>query len=324
MAEALLQARNVTVSFGPPQARLRAVDNVSLDVRAGETLGIVGESGSGKSTLGLALLGMAPDAEDSRIDGAITFDGRDLLRLSPRELSAVRGRDLSMILQDPMTSLNPVLRVGTQVAETFGADRHSSRRVGERVEDLLRAVGIASPSDRARAFPHMLSGGMKQRVVGAIALSSNPRLLIADEPTTSLDPTVQVAFLDWLKGVQRARGMALVIVTHDFGVVAKMCDRVAVMYAGEIVETAPVRDVFRRPAHWYTRALIDSVPTLAKPTQRLSAIAGAPPRIDARPGGCRFAPRCPKAQPACEKPPTPTALSVDRSVLCRFPIEVGA
>ena len=320
-APPLLSARDVSVSFGPAAARLKPVDGVSLQLRAGETLGIVGESGSGKSTLALALLAMAPAAPHARIDGAIEFDGVDLLRLSPRELRAVRGRDVSMILQDPMTSLNPVLRVGTQVMESLRLGVRKLR--SDAVVDVLRAVGIPSPAERARAFPHMLSGGMKQRVVGAIAMSSKPRLLIADEPTTSLDPTVQVMFLDWLKATQRDTGMALIMVTHDFGVVAKTCDRVAVMYAGEIVESGPVAEVLRSPLHWYTQALLASVPSLSKPTRRLASIAGAPPRLDDRPTGCRFAPRCANAQPPCRAARPSSVEHGERSVSCWFPVGVN-
>jgi oligopeptide/dipeptide ABC transporter ATP-binding protein len=277
---------------------VRAVDGVSFTLDAGETLGLVGESGSGKTTTCLSIVGLLP--RGARIvGGRVTFEGEDLTAMSQRELRRVRGRRIAVILQDPMASLNPLFTIFRQVAEPAFFHRPlRGRPLRERVRELLRAVRIPSPEWRMRDYPHQMSGGMRQRIVGAIALAGGPRLVIADEPTTNLDVTIQAQYLDLLKDIQRDTGVALVFVTHNLGIVAKMCDRVAVMYAGRIVEQAPVRELFDHPRHPYTRALLGSVPRLGS-KEPLYAIAGQPPNLASLPAGCAFHPRCPEALPRC-------------------------
>lgn len=317
----LLQVKNLSVAIKRHDAVLKLIEGVSFDVHAGETVGIVGESGSGKSTTGLALMQLNSRSTRAQTTGEILFDGNDVLRMDDVQLRRMRGRDISMVLQDPMASLNPAFTVGQQIEEAFTVHKRCApheRR--ERAIEALRRVRIANPEKRIDDYPHQMSGGMKQRVVGAIALACEPRLLIADEPTTSLDVTVQAQYLDLLKDLQRESGMAMVFVTHDFGVVAKMCDRVCVLYAGQIVETASVDDIFRRPAHWYTQALLNSIPKLHSKAERLISIAGSPPTVEQRPAGCRFAPRCPQAKEKClQEMPTLHALSPNHSALCWYP-----
>ena len=277
---------------------VKAVDGVSFSLGEGETLGLVGESGSGKTTTCLSIVGLLPRAARI-VGGRVTFEGEDLTRKSQRELRRVRGRRIAVILQDPMASLNPLFTIFRQVAEpAFFHQRLRGRTLRGRVTDLLRAVRIPSPEWRMRDYPHQMSGGMRQRIVGAIALAGGPRLVIADEPTTNLDVTIQAQYLDLLKDIQRETGVALIFVTHNLGIVAKMCDRVAVMYAGKIVEQAPVRALFDAPRHPYTRALLGAVPKLGS-KEPLYAIAGQPPNLASLPGGCAFHPRCPEALPRC-------------------------
>jgi oligopeptide/dipeptide ABC transporter ATP-binding protein len=319
----LLQVRDLSVSILRQEKTLSLIDGISFHVHAGETLGLVGESGSGKSTTGLALLRLTPRSTWPLTTGEVLFDGHDVLRMSDSQLLAIRGRDISMVLQDPMASLNPAFTIGKQIEEALAVHRRckkSERR--SRAIEALRRVRIPAPEQRVDDYPHQISGGMKQRVVGAIALACEPRLLIADEPTTSLDVTIQSQYLDLLKDLQRELGMAMVFVTHDFGVVAKMCDRVCVMYAGHIVETAPVKTIFRKPAHWYSSALIQSVPQLGTKAERLISIAGSPPKIDERPHGCRFSPRCPNAQARCHAEPPPLKeIAPGHTALCWYPRE---
>jgi oligopeptide/dipeptide ABC transporter ATP-binding protein len=274
------------------------VDDVSFTLHPGETLGLVGESGSGKTTTCLSIVGLLP--RGARIvGGSVVFEGEDLTRKSQRELRRVRGRRIAMILQDPMASLNPLFTIFRQVAEpAFFHRQLRGRSLRARVQQLLRAVRIPSPALRMRDYPHQMSGGMRQRIVGAIALAGGPRLVIADEPTTNLDVTIQAQYLDLLKDLQRESGVALIFVTHNLGIVAKMCDRVAVMYAGKIVEQAPVRALFDVPKHPYTRALLGAVPKLGS-KEPLYAIPGAPPNLASLPAGCPFHPRCPEALPRC-------------------------
>ena len=285
---------------------IKAVDGVSFTVDEGETLGLVGESGSGKSMTCLSILRLAPRPAARILGGRVLLDGEDLLEKSEREMQRIRGRRVAMILQDPMSSLNPVFSIGMQVREPV-ASYHalSGRALRERAAELLESVGIPSPAERLRAFPHQLSGGMRQRVVGAMAIAAPPRLLIADEPTTSLDLTIQAQYLRLLKELQARHRLAMIFVTHNLGIVAKMCDRVAVMYAGRIVETGPVATIFRAPRHPYTRALLASVPRLGDSTDWLRAIEGQPPDLAALPDGCAFAPRCPQAMDRCrtDEPP---------------------
>jgi oligopeptide/dipeptide ABC transporter ATP-binding protein len=277
---------------------VKAVDDVSFTLREGETLGLVGESGSGKTTTCLSIVGLLPRA-GRIVGGRVLFEGEDLTRKSQRELRRIRGRRIAVILQDPMASLNPLFTIFRQVAEPAFFHQHlRGRTLRERVQGLLRAVRIPSPEWRMRDYPHQMSGGMRQRIVGAIALAGGPRLVIADEPTTNLDVTIQAQYLDLLKEIQRETGVALIFVTHNLGIVAKMCDRVAVMYAGKIVEQAPVRELFDDPKHPYTRALLGSMPKLGS-KEPLYSIRGQPPNPASLPAGCAFHPRCPDAMPRC-------------------------
>jgi oligopeptide/dipeptide ABC transporter ATP-binding protein len=283
---------------------VKAVDGISFTLCEGETLGLVGESGSGKTTTCLSIVGLLP--RGARIvGGSVVFEGEELTGKSQRALRRIRGRRIAVILQDPMASLNPLFTIFRQVAEpAFFHQQLRGRSLKERVRRLLRAVRIPSPEWREREFPHQMSGGMRQRIVGAIALAGGPRVVIADEPTTNLDVTIQAQYLDLLKDIQRDTGVALIFVTHNLGIIAKMCDRVAVMYAGRIVEQAPVRELFNAPKHPYTRALLGSVPKLGS-KEPLYSITGQPPNLADLPSGCAFHPRCPEALARCvtEMPP---------------------
>jgi oligopeptide/dipeptide ABC transporter ATP-binding protein len=284
-------------SFGGTRV-VKAVDGVSFTLDDGETLGLVGESGCGKTTTCLSLVGLLPSAARI-VGGRIEFEGEDLVRKSPREMRRVRGRRIAMILQDPMASLNPLFTILRQVAEpAYFHQKLRGRTLRERVRSLLQAVRIPSPEQRMREYPHQMSGGMRQRIVGAIALAGGPRLIIADEPTTNLDVTIQAQYLNLLKELQRRTGVALIFVTHDLGIVAKMCDKVAVMYAGKIIEQGSVRELFYRPRHPYTKALLGSVPKIGS-KDPLFAIPGQPPNLANLPPGCAFHPRCPVAVPRC-------------------------
>jgi oligopeptide/dipeptide ABC transporter ATP-binding protein len=315
----LLELENLSthyVSAGGTRV-VRAVDEVSLSIHAGETLGIVGESGSGKSTLALTILRLLPPA--ARIaSGRMLFEGEDLLQKSDAEMRHVRGRHIAMILQDPMASLNPLFTIGDQVAEPIRVHEGAGRATAwRRAFDLLKAVRIPSPQTRLSQHPHEMSGGMRQRIVGAIGISCGPRLLIADEPTTSLDLTIQAQYLNLLRELQRAHGLALIFITHNLGIVAKMCDQLAVMYAGRVVESGPVRQIFSTPAHPYTQALLNSIPRMRDNRQRLTAIDGQPPDLAALPPGCAFAPRCTTALDRCrEAPPSQLTFGEQRTVRC--------
>jgi len=283
----------------------RAVDDVSLSLDQGQTLGIVGESGSGKTTLALTLLRMLPPAARI-VSGEMLFEGSDLLKKREGEMRRIRGKRIAMILQDPMMSLNPLFTVGDQVAEPIRVHEGAPRRTAwRRATELLKAVRIAAPERRVREYPHQLSGGMRQRIVGAIAISCEPKILIADEPTTSLDLTIQAQYLKLLRDLQRSHNLALIFITHNLGIVAKMCDQVAVMYAGRLVEAGPVKQIYNAPAHPYTQALLESIPRLGDSRQRLTAIEGQPPDPASPPPGCAFHPRCPKVMDRCrsEAPP---------------------
>jgi oligopeptide/dipeptide ABC transporter ATP-binding protein len=297
---------------------VKAVDGVSFSVVEGETLGLVGESGSGKSMTCLSIVRLVPRPAARIVSGRVRLDGEDLLTLSERAMQRVRGRKVAMILQDPMSSLNPVFSVGMQVREPVAA-YHGLRghALGRRAAELLASVKIPSPAARLRAFPHQLSGGMRQRVVGAMAIAAPPRLLIADEPTTSLDLTIQAQYLALLKELQERHRLAMIFVTHNLGIVARMCDRMAVMYAGRIVEAGPVRQLFTAPAHPYTRALMESVPRLGARRELLTAIEGQPPDLAKLPPGCAFAPRCASVMERCrvEAPPE-TMVSAGHTTRC--------
>ncbi|HKX76762.1 MAG TPA: ABC transporter ATP-binding protein [Acidimicrobiia bacterium] len=279
----------------------KAVDGVSFHLYPGETLGVVGESGSGKSMLALSLVRLTPEPA-SRIEGGeVILNGRDLLRLSDREMRQVRGKEISMILQDPQQSLNPVFSVGNQLGEALWVHhrRLSSGEIKGRSVEALRQVHVPAPERRLRNFPHQLSGGMKQRIVGAMAMASHPQVLIADEPTTALDVTIQAQYLRLLRELQTETGVGVILITHDFGVVAEACDRVAVMYAGRVVEQAPVEEIFDHPQHPYTRALLESRPRSDLKAARLRSIEGQPPSLSELPPGCRFAERCPYVATTC-------------------------
>ncbi len=281
----------------------KAVDGVSFEVYEGETLGIVGESGCGKSMTALSVLRLTPKPASHIVGGEIILDGVDLLTLSEDEMRKVRGRQISMILQDPQTSLNPVFTIGNQLLETIAlhnSNGASKASMKERAINMLRRMGVSAPERRMEAFPHQLSGGMKQRVVGGIAIESQPRVMIADEPTTALDVTIQAQYLRLLKSIQEETKMAIVFITHDFGVISKMCDRVAVMYAGRIVEQGTVREVFNSPSHPYTQALMSSVPKMEEKVEKLYSIEGQPPALFDLPVGCAFAARCQFADARCE------------------------
>ena len=306
VAEALLQVRGLRTDFVTERGIVPAVEGIDLDIAVGETVGLVGESGSGKSVSALSLMRLLPDPPGRIAGGTAAFEGRDLLALAERDMQQLRGNRLAMIYQEPMTSLNPVHTVGEQIAEVLR--RHRGMAGGEAWKEavaLLTLVGIPLPEDRARAWPHQLSGGMRQRVMIAMALACRPRLLIADEPTTALDVTVQAQILDLLRRLKRELGMALLLITHDLGVVAEMCDRVLVMYAGRVVEEASVLALFDAPLHPYTQGLIASVPRMDIDAEELEAIPGAVPDPLSRPKGCAFSTRCPHAEDRCvtERPP---------------------
>jgi oligopeptide/dipeptide ABC transporter ATP-binding protein len=314
----ILEVKDLQVRVTTRHGIGRAVDGISFELKAGETLGLVGESGSGKSLTSLAILGLQPQPAAQIVGGQVLFRGEDLLKKTPAELRRFRGRRIAMVLQDPMTALNPVFSVGRQLYEPLRLHRKlSGRPLREQAIELLRLLQIPSPASRLSNYPHQLSGGMRQRVVGAIALSCDPEILIADEPTTSLDVTVQAHYLALLNEIQKKTGPSILFITHDFGVVARMSDRVAVMYAGRIVETAPARELFEKPAHPYTEALLKSVPDLTKPADRLLSIQGSPPSIYNRPPGCPFAPRCSYVMAKCrEEYPPATRLTKFHTTNC--------
>ena len=290
----LLEVRDLRTYFQTREALVKAVDGVSFTVDRGEVLGIVGESGSGKSVTAMSILQLVDKPAGRIAGGEILLDGRNLLELSEQQMRLVRGDQIAMILQDPMASLDPVFTVDAQIAETMRAhEAGDSDTISRRIIELLRMVQISAPEARARSYPHQLSGGIRQRIVAAIAISCGASLLIADEPTTALDVTIQWQFLETLKELQRETNMGMIFITHDLGIVANICDRVAVMYAGRIVEMADVRTLFAAPQHPYTRALLASVPKLADRRKRLTAISGQPPDPGQKPPGCPFHPRCP-------------------------------
>ena len=300
MSAPLLSVRNLSVAFG----RSRVVEDVGFDLAPGEILGVVGESGSGKSITALSILRLVPSP--GRVTGSISFAGADLMALPEAEMRAIRGRDIAMIFQEPMTSLNPVFTCGDQVMEALLHHR-ALDRTAARAEalKLLKLVEIPSAERRLDDYPHQLSGGMRQRVMIAMALACDPQLLIADEPTTALDATIQAQILDLLRGLQRELGMAVILITHDLGVVSDVAHRVLVMYGGKVVETAPSEAIFAQPLHPYTEGLLASIPRLEGPISRLDAIPGQVPPPDAMPPGCRFAPRCRYAAEPCRAAPPP-------------------
>jgi len=322
----LLEIRDLVTEFRTDQGTVRAVDGVSLEIPARATLGIVGESGCGKSVTALSIMRLI--APPGRIAaGAIRYAGRDLLALRPAEMRAIRGNRIAMIFQEPMTSLNPVMTVGDQVGEAVRLHQRKSRREARQIAiEMFRKVGIPSPDDRVDAYPHQLSGGMRQRVMIAIALSCDPKLILADEPTTALDVTIQAQILDLLRALQRELGMSILLITHDLGVVAETCDEVVVMYAGRIVERAHTEALFAAPRHHYTAGLLRSVPSYGEGTAvgertRLLEIAGMVPSLLELPAGCKFADRCAAAQPLC-RAEEPALVQLGASwVRCHYPVE---
>jgi peptide/nickel transport system ATP-binding protein/oligopeptide transport system ATP-binding protein len=340
----LLEIKNLQMDFGKGADALRTVDDVSLTIGVGETVCLVGESGCGKSITAQSIARLVPSPPANYVGGEILLNGRDTLKMSPRELCGIRGGVVGYIFQEPGASLNPVIRIGNQIKESLklhrpltrpsetlspngGEGRGEGARALKRtakdfdaeVIRLLKLVGIPAPESRIKNYPFEMSGGMQQRVMIAMALASEPKLLVADEPTTALDVTIQAQILDLLRDLKQRLGMAILLITHNLGIVGDMADRVAVMYAGQIVELSPARELLRRPLHPYTRALMNSVPKLRGDADRLSAIPGNVPRLGNFPPGCRFAPRCPIARPECsEKIPELLEVEPRRFVRCPF------
>lgn len=325
VGQPLLQVEDWKTWFNTSSGVVRAVDGVTLELHAGVTLGLVGESGSGKTVLSRSILGLLPSRNRLQPGGSITYDGKEVSALTKSEMRVYWGTEMSMVFQNPMTSLNPVLTIGRQLTEVLKLHlKMKSGPAKARAVELLDSVGIPEPGRRVKDFPHQLSGGMRQRVTIAIALACNPRLLLADEPTTALDVTVQAQILDLLDSQQEERDMAMILVTHDLGVVAGRTDVIAVMYAGRIVEKADTRTLFRKTRHPYTQALMRSIPDMDAPSHtRLFTIPGRPPRLTAESVGCRFSPRCPHAQERClvEEPTLKTsATDPGQQYACFFPV----
>jgi len=311
----VLEVKGLTTQFSKGSGKVTVVDQLDLHLKKGESLGIVGESGCGKSVTSLSIMRLLDS--NGTVTGSIRLNGRDILRLNEKEMRDIRGKEMAMIFQEPMTSLNPVLTIGRQISEVL--EEHEGRSKAackQRVIDLLAQVGIARPEEIYREYPHSLSGGMRQRVMIAMAIACNPSLLIADEPTTALDVTIQAQILDQIKKIRDEIGMSLIMITHDLGVVAEVCDRVMVMYAGQVIESADVRTLLRNPKHPYTIGLNQSTPQKAKGQKRLYSITGNVPSPEDMPPGCRFAPRCDKVMTICwEK--NPELQQVDQLSACR-------
>jgi peptide/nickel transport system ATP-binding protein len=313
----LVEIKNLKLDFLAGDRALRAVDDVSLTINAGETVCLVGESGCGKSVTALSIARLVPAPPARYVGGEILVDGRDVLKMARTELRAIRGGVVSYVFQDPGASLNPVFRVGNQIKESLKLHR-PEKATNDEVIRLLKLVGIPAPESRIRDYPHQMSGGMQQRVMIAMALASEPRLLVADEPTTALDVTIQAQILELLLDLKKRLGMSILLITHNLGIVGDMADRVAVMYAGQVVEWAPALDLLRRPLHPYTMALMHSVPKLSGGLKRLLAIPGTVPSLGNFPPGCRFAPRCPIAKPECSRA-VPELLEVEPGRWVRCP-----
>ena len=313
-----LDIKNLTIHYITDDGVVRAVNGIDLSLEKGDTLGLVGETGAGKTTTALGIMGLVPDPPGKIISGEIFYGGEDLLKKSNAEMRKIRGGEISMIFQDPMTALNPVLRVGDQIAEVIHLHSNISRAEAlQRAMAMLEKVGI--PPERVSDYPHQFSGGMKQRVVIAIALACTPQLIIADEPTTALDVTIQAQVLDMMNDLKHEIGTSMILITHDLGVVAETCDKVAIMYAGQIVEYGTLRNIFKQTAHPYTRGLFGSLPSLDKKTHRLQPIAGLMPDPANLPEGCKFHPRCPDCAGICqEQEPPVTDLGGGHLVRCHF------
>ncbi|HYM29660.1 MAG TPA: ABC transporter ATP-binding protein [Candidatus Cybelea sp.] len=321
----LLEVENLAVSFVTDEGKFPAVDGVSFAMARGRTLGIVGESGSGKSVTALAIMGLLPQPP-AHVSGSVRFDGVDLLALPPARMAEQRGDRLAMIFQEPMTSLNPVFTVGEQIAEGILRHRHVDHaEARKRATDMLKRCGIPSPEQRYDEYPHKLSGGMRQRVMIAMALACDPELLIADEPTTALDVTIQAQILDLMRRLRDETDAAIMLITHDLGVIAELAQDVIVMYAGKVVERAGVTDLFRDPQHPYTLGLLGAIPTITRLQERLTAIEGMVPNPQSLPQGCRFHPRCPLADQKCrsEEPPLAAIKPGHASACWKAPLEVS-
>ena len=322
----LLEVQDLRTYFGTEDGVVKAVDGVSFALRRGETLGIVGESGSGKTVANLSIMRLIPEPPGKIVSGSIAFDGRDILKLSPRELRGIRGCHIAMIFQDPMTSLNPFMRISKQLMEMTQVHLgYSKEKARQRAIEMLEHVGIPDARERVDSYPHEFSGGMRQRVMIAMALSCQPELLIADEPTTALDVTIQAQILELIKRLKAETGASVILITHDLGVVAGMTDQIIVMYAGKVFEQAPTKELFARSGNPYTRGLLRSVPDPTAEQGRLYQIPGLPPDLAHLPTGCPFAPRCERAEEICtrEFPPF-IELTPDHRSLCHFAREVYA
>ena len=316
--EVVLSIEDLRTHFTTRWGTVKAVDGISFDLRKGETLGIVGESGCGKSVTMLSLMRLIPVPPGQIVSGKIVLDGEDIVPISEQEMAEIRGSKIALIIQDPMTSLNPVFSIGNQVEEAIEIHQDIPKQsIMDRALEVLRKVNIPAAETRVKDYPHQMSGGMRQRVVGAIGISCQPQVLIADEPTTSLDVTIQAQYLKLLKDIQKDSDLSIIFITHDFGIVAKMCDRVAVMYAGRIVEHGSVRDIFNNPSHPYTEALLASVPRMDRVVDRLFSIEGQPPPLHDLPVGCAFADRCPVVMDKCrESYPEIKAVSDGHTAAC--------
>jgi peptide/nickel transport system ATP-binding protein len=327
-AGSLLEVADLVTEFRTDRGVVRAVDGVSFDIPRGKTLAVVGESGCGKSVTALSIMRLVPEPPGRIRSGAIRYDGKDLLALTEAEMRGIRGNQISMIFQEPMTSLNPVFTVGDQVAEAVRLHQGKSRREAMQAAiEMFRLVGIPAPEERVRNHPHQLSGGMRQRVMIAMALACRPDLLVADEPTTALDVTIQAQILDLLRKLQDELGMSILLITHDLGVVAETCDEVVVMYAGRVVERAATEALFAQPRHHYTAGLLRSVPSYraagARP-ERLQEIPGMVPSLHELPAGCKFQDRCPAVQARCRAEEPALARAGATEVRCHFPVEARA
>ncbi|MED5207732.1 MAG: ABC transporter ATP-binding protein [Chloroflexota bacterium] len=316
--EVVLSVEDLRTHFTTRWGTVKAVDGISFDLRKGETLGIVGESGCGKSVTMLSLMRLIPVPPGQIVSGKIVLDREDIVPISEQEMAEIRGSKIALIIQDPMTSLNPVFSIGNQVEEAIEIHQDIPKQsIMDRALEVLRKVNIPAAETRVKDYPHQMSGGMRQRVVGAIGISCQPQVLIADEPTTSLDVTIQAQYLKLLKDIQKDSDLSIIFITHDFGIVAKMCDRVAVMYAGRIVEHGSVRDIFNNPSHPYTEALLASVPRMDRVVDRLFSIEGQPPPLHDLPVGCAFADRCPVVMDKCrESYPEIKAVSDGHTAAC--------
>ncbi|HHZ19638.1 MAG TPA: ABC transporter ATP-binding protein [Firmicutes bacterium] len=302
MSELLLEVKNLKTSFLTDEGTVRAVDGVDLTIHAGEAVGLVGESGCGKSVTSLSIMGLIPTPPGVVTADSLRWRGRDLLGLTPAEMNKLRGNELAMVFQEPMTSLNPVYTIGDQIGEVLRVHQGLSKDEARQLAvGLLAQVGIPAPEKTVAAFPHQLSGGMRQRVMIAMAIACRPALLIADEPTTALDVTIQAQILDLLRELRQQTAMAVLLITHDLGIVAELAERVVVMYAGVVVENAPAAQLFKEPLHPYTQGLLAAVPRLDQTAERLHVIPGVVPSPGNMPAGCRFAPRCPLVMPACRR-----------------------